>query len=78
MSMEYTCWPTHPCNSGKTKTFMLFCMHCDYLNGFIWKKGFYESKHEEKNDENSDSNLAFTGEILLYVVEYFTLLVSCF
>ena len=26
------------CNNGKTETFMLFCMHCDYLNGFIWEK----------------------------------------
>jgi hypothetical protein len=48
---------------------------------FKWlhlKKGFYERNHEEKNDENSDSDLAFTGEILLYVVAYFTSLVSCF
>jgi hypothetical protein len=26
------------CNIGKTETFMLFCMHCDYLIGFIWGK----------------------------------------
>jgi hypothetical protein len=43
-----------------------------------FEKGFYERNHEEKNDENSYSDLAFTGEILLYVVAYFTSLVSCF
>jgi hypothetical protein len=29
-------------------------MHCDYLNKFIW--GGQDSKREEKNDENLDSN----------------------
>jgi hypothetical protein len=26
------------CNIGKTETFMLFCTHCGYFNGFIWEK----------------------------------------
>ena len=34
--------------------YILFYMHCDYLNKFIW--GGQDSKHEEKIDENLGSN----------------------
>ena len=63
------------CNIGKTETFMLFCMHCDYLIGFIWgKMGFRRASIiKRKLMRFSGSNLSmFTCMIWLVFVCYAT------
>jgi hypothetical protein len=75
------------CNIGKTETFMLyysprkketfmlFCMHCDYLTGFIWPKmGFRIASMKRKLMRfQAAILLRFTRTIWLVFVGYATL-----